>query len=291
VLQPAARHQWDYTPFFHMPRVAIVLLSAVWTIGCPQSASAENSHSTDSTTVENPIREGNGDTAAVTENRDAAERPQGENPFSSGGTFKSERWTLGGLLYAGAHVAYNFGTARTQLSSLTRETSTSDFGSLYGGLQVGYVLPLHSKLVVGIETDVSFPNFLAGNDVVSSLTTEHATYSAAIDCLGHLRSRVGYTWGSSLWYATGGFAWSRARFSEVLSGTDSNNERAHLLAGFIAGAGVEVGIAQKWTARLEFLHDEFTWGNAQRRGAEVELPCASVQRGPNIHDADCWPRR
>jgi len=142
------------------------------------------------------------------------------------------------------------------------KASTSEFGSLYSGLQVGYLLPLHSRFLIGIETDVSFPNFLAGNDVVSSLTTDHASYSEAIDYVGHLRSRIGYTWGTWLWYATGGFAWSRARFTESLGGTDSGNETAHLLAGYIAGAGVEMGIARKWTARLELLHDEFIWGNA-----------------------------
>ena len=157
IRQPRVQYQWDDNPFLKMPRVAIALMCAVWTSGCPQSASAANSQSADVTTTESPVDKAHRDAAAVTERHADDEPSPGKNPFSSGGTFRSQRWTLGGL-YAGAHVAYNFGNACTQQLNLSGETSSSGFGSLYGGLQVGYLLPLRSRLLVGVETDVSFPN-------------------------------------------------------------------------------------------------------------------------------------
>jgi opacity protein-like surface antigen len=118
--------------------------------------------------------------------------------------------------------------------------------------------------VVGIEGDVSFPNFLAGNDVVATLKSEHATYREQFDCLGTLRSRVGYAWnGQWLGYVTGGLVWSRARFSETPSDENTAAEKARWLTGYGLGLGTEAGIAQRWTARIEFVHDELVWGEAQ----------------------------
>ena len=211
---------------------------------------------------------GSGDSAtsaAPLEGRSSSTSPpsagaQDDNPFSTTGAFARARWRAGGF-YAGAHVAYNFGSSRSALRFAPAATDL--FGSLYGGLQLGYLLPLQSRFVVGIESDISFPNFLAGNDVVASLKSEHATYTEQLDCLGALRSRVGYAWSQWFGYMTGGFVWSRARFSETPNDESAAAEKARWLTGYGFGIGAETGLAKKWTARIELIRDELVWSDAQ----------------------------
>ncbi len=239
-------------------RAIAVLLSVLWTIARPLVARAERVSHDNSATLASGTDSGDTHSEPLAHNRNKA--TQAEQPFSATGRFAYERWRAGGL-YAGAHVAYNFGSSRSALSFASASTNT--FGSLYGGLQLGYLLPLHSQFVIGIESDVSFPNFLAGNDVVASLKSDDATYIEQLDCLGTLRSRVGYAWSQWLGYVTGGLVWSRARFSETLNNESANEDKARLLTGIGLGIGAEAGIAWQWTARIEFIHDELIWGEAQ----------------------------
>src|SRR6202048_3452127 len=59
--------------------------------------------------------------------------------------------------YVGGHVGYGRGYERNILSD-PNPTAGSSFGSLFGGLQVGYNYLLPSRLLLGIEGDISFPN-------------------------------------------------------------------------------------------------------------------------------------
>src|SRR5437879_9036014 len=64
--------------------------------------------------------------------------------------------------YTGGHVGYSRGSTRSTRSTLSDPLSpngTSTFGSLYGGLQAGYNHMFPSGFLVGIERDVSFPEF------------------------------------------------------------------------------------------------------------------------------------
>jgi high affinity Mn2+ porin len=64
-----------------------------------------------------------------------------------------------------------------------------------------------------------------------------------------IRGRVGYTLDHWLFYATGGFAWSQARFLE------DSSSILRMRTGWALGAGAELAIAPGWTARLEYLYD------------------------------------
>ena len=44
-------------------------------------------------------------------------------------------------------------------------------GSMFGGVQAGYNYQLKSGLLFGVETDISFPNFLSADDVIRSRNT------------------------------------------------------------------------------------------------------------------------
>src|SRR5262249_27652485 len=62
--------------------------------------------------------------------------------------------------YVGGHVGYARGNARVNLADDDTTNFNHAFGSLIGGLQGGYNYVLPSRLLLGVEADMSFPNFL-----------------------------------------------------------------------------------------------------------------------------------
>ena len=157
--------------------------------------------------------------------------------------------------YFGGHVGYSRGYGRSTLSDPGPTAADSSFGSLFGGLQFGYNYLLPSRLLVGIEGDISFPNFL-DDGIVSS----RSAVTEKLDFISTVRGRVGYAFDHWLIYATGGLAWSQARFLEDPGLSGNEDKVLRMRAGWALGAGAELAIAPGWTARLEYLYDHL--GNA-----------------------------
>ena len=114
--------------------------------------------------------------------------------------------------YVGGHVGYSRGNARVNLADDDVTNFSHRFGSLIGGLQGGYNYVLPSRLLLGIEADASFPNFLAGDDLAWFRTTRDTDTAEKIDFMSTVRGRLGYAFDHWMVYATGGFAWSLGRF-------------------------------------------------------------------------------
>ena len=93
--------------------------------------------------------------------------------------------------------------------------SSNSFNSLYGGLQAGYNYVLPSRLLLGIETDITFPQFFENGLIFTGGTAQGTTVTDQIDYIATLRGRFGYAFDHWLIYGTGGFAWSQARFGET----------------------------------------------------------------------------
>ena len=155
--------------------------------------------------------------------------------------------------YVGGHVGYGRGYGRNILSD-PNPTAGSSFGSLFGGLQFGYNYLLPSRLLLGIEGDISFPNYL-DDGIVSARTTPFSSVTEKLDFVSTVRGRAGYAFDHWLFYATGGFAWSQARFLEGSSLTGNEDKVLRMRTGWALGAGAELAIAPGWTARLEYLYD------------------------------------
>ena len=163
------------------------------------------------------------------------------------------RWTG---FYLGGHVGYGWGRASSFASDLASPDFTSSSATLGGGVQGGYGLELPSRLVLGVEADVSFPNFLQ-NGLISSATGSQGTVTQSIDCLGTVRGRIGYGWDRSLAYATGGFAWSSVHFTDMPGAGDAVDDAVRFAPGWAAGAGLAMAIDGRWTVRLEYLFAHF----------------------------------
>jgi high affinity Mn2+ porin len=156
--------------------------------------------------------------------------------------------------YVGGHVGYSRGYGRNTLFDPNQTTASSSFGSLFGGLQFGYNNLLPSRLLVGIEGDISFPNYL-DDGIVASRTTPSSAVTEKLDFISTVRGRAGYAFDQWLFYATGGLAWSQARFLEESNSTGNEDKVLRMRSGWALGVGAELAIAPGWTARLEYLYD------------------------------------
>jgi high affinity Mn2+ porin len=156
--------------------------------------------------------------------------------------------------YVGGHVGYSRGYGRNTLFDPDPTAASSSFGSLFGGLQFGYNYLLPSRLLLGIEGDISFPSYL-DDGIVASRSTPASAVTEKLDFVSTVRGRVGYAFDRWLFYATGGYAWSQARFLENSNSTGNEDKVLRMRTGWALGAGAEVAIAPGWTARLEYLYD------------------------------------
>ena len=124
-------------------------------------------------------------------------------------------------------------------------------------MQAGYNYVFPSRLLLGAEADITFPYFFENGTIFTGGTPQGTTVTDQIDYIATLRGRFGYAFDHWLIYATGGFAWSQARFSET-PGVDSDKDTILLTrTGPVVGFGAEFAIAPDWTARIEYLYDRF----------------------------------
>jgi high affinity Mn2+ porin len=140
-------------------------------------------------------------------------------------------------------------------------------GSYYAGLQAGYNVVLPSRIVLGAEADISFPNRIEGSQTFSSASAGQASLAELVQFFGSVRGRLGYAPGNWLVYATGGFAFGFDQLTRTqLSGTPAGGtatpgtvENRFMVprAGWSAGAGAEVALAPHWSARAEYLFTGF----------------------------------
>jgi high affinity Mn2+ porin len=190
----------------------------------------------------------------------------GDKSVSSGKSRKTNRtpaeavWTWTGL-YVGGHVDYSRGWMSNTLfdtnPAISPTITAPSFGSLYGGLQIGYNYLLPSRLLLGVEVDVSFPEFFEQGLAAGLGTSQGTGVTERVDYVTSLRGRLGYAFGHWLIYATGGFAWSQARLSEAPGLIADEDRVLRTRTGWTAGMGTELAIAADWTAKLEYLYYRF----------------------------------
>ncbi len=157
-------------------------------------------------------------------------------------------------------------------------------GSFFGGLQAGYNHLLPSRVLLGVEADISFPNMISGSRTMTSPAIGQASYTDTSQLSGTLRGRFGYAFDHWLLFGTAGFAWSYDAFSRTqLAGTPlggtagpgTEESAFKVRAGWAAGVGVEVPVAPNWTARAEYLFSDFG-----TRGVTFPAAAQRVELGP-----------
>src|SRR5258706_11720447 len=158
--------------------------------------------------------------------------------------------------YIGAHAGFGRGASNAVLIDPATGTTSNVFDGMIAGVQAGYNYRLASGLLLGVEADISLPNYLTSNSVVSSIATARSDVTEQWDYVATARGRVGYAAGPGFVYATGGLAWAGERFlSSPANGTDEKVLNTRL--GWAAGGGLEYAFAPHWSARLEYLYSRF----------------------------------
>jgi outer membrane immunogenic protein len=162
-----------------------------------------------------------------------------------------------GGIYIGLNGGYGFGTSSQDYTSIGL-ASTGSFniqGAVAGGtiganFQTG-------QFVFGIEGDGDWSNIKGS----TSSTNVCASCQTSNDWLATLRARAGVAWDRVLLYGTAGGAAGDIKASlpaapglTAISGT--SNE-----FGWTAGAGVEFGITDNVTAKVEYLYVDLQNGS------------------------------
>lgn len=159
--------------------------------------------------------------------------------------------------YLGGNVGSGTGRDRSFLGApggAGEEFSLNPDG-INGGGQIGYNWQA-TNWVFGIETDIQASSQRDNKTVVNF---GGINYDHKLPWFGTVRGRLGYSVGSTLFYATGGYAYGgvKTRLTDL---TGASVEFSNTQSGWTAGAGIEspfklLGLfGPNWTTKTEYLY-------------------------------------
>ena len=159
--------------------------------------------------------------------------------------------------YAGLNLGYQWGS----VSNFSGNPS-----GIAGGGQIGYNWQV-GQFVFGAETDIQ----------ASAADDTFAPWQFSNPWFGTVRGRAGYAFNNILFYGTAGLA-----FGE-LSGQTFGLTETHTTAGWTAGLGAEFGLAQNWSAKVEYLYVDLNDSNFVITRAQNGYRFGLVRAGVNYH--------
>jgi outer membrane immunogenic protein len=122
-----------------------------------------------------------------------------------------------------------------------------------GGGQVGYNWQVFQPLVIGIETDFQGSQATAGSRSVNGfIGPSKLTGYENTPYFGTVRGRVGYAYGTLLYYATAGVVYGDNTLRGTLPPIGSFS-RSATFSSWTAGAGIEASLGGQFSAKLEYL--------------------------------------
>jgi len=189
---------------------------------------------------------------ALTAQAQAADLNRGYGGYQQSYAPIAYRWAGG---YIGANLGYQFGS--------TTHNPTKPSG-IAGGVQAGYNWQ-SGNFVFGGETDI---NLSAAEDVF-------APWKFSNPWFGTLRLRAGVAANNVLFYGTGGLAYGSLK-AESFGLSESRTA-----VGWTLGAGVEFGLTQQWSAKLEYLYMSFADRSFSVTGTSNGLDTSLVRVGVN----------
>jgi outer membrane immunogenic protein len=158
-------------------------------------------------------------------------------------------------------------------------------GRFLGGVQGGFDYQFATNWVLGAEAQYSW----LGNNNNGGVTFPGATVvTGSGDQLGSVTGRLGYTWGPTLLYAKGGYAWrDNNNIGVTVAGVPAafTTDGGHK-DGYTVGGGLEYMFAPSWSAKVEYQYynfgsTTFTGGPAPIIGARFRDDEHTVKAGIN----------
>jgi outer membrane immunogenic protein len=160
--------------------------------------------------------------------------------------------------YIGGNIGWDWGSVDNN------PTKPSGF---VGGVQAGYNWQ-NGPWVFGIEGDFQ------GNGASDTF----APWKFSNPWFGTVRGRAGYALNNVLLYGTAGLA-----FGELTGQTFGSLSESHTNAGWTVGLGAEVGLAQNWSAKVEYLYVDLNDSNFTITGAQNGYHFGLLRAGVNYH--------
>jgi outer membrane immunogenic protein len=152
-----------------------------------------------------------------------------------------------GGFYLGANGGYAIGSSQWSLNGTP--TNIFDVNGFMAGGTVGFNFPV-SEVLFGFEGDIDWAG-LTGSVGGCALNAAGAVASCQTNAnfLSTARVRVGYAVDRTLFYVTGGGA-----FSNIQAGLNPPSTfDSGMHVGWVAGAGVEYAFTPNWSAKAEYL--------------------------------------
>jgi outer membrane immunogenic protein len=161
-------------------------------------------------------------------------------------------------IYIGGNLGSGYARNRSSLAGLgfNEQFNLAPDGFIGGG-QIGYNWQA-ANWVFGVETDFQGST---QKDNSTQVLFSTLAYNAKLPWFGTARGRLGYSVGSTLFYATGGYAYGNIK-TEINSAFTGFNVASlkTTKGGWTAGAGIETPfqlfglIGPNWTSKSEYLY-------------------------------------
>ena len=173
--------------------------------------------------------------------------------------------------YLGGNLGFGIGRDQTAFTFASAGTSTELFNlspaGINGGIQAGYNWQA-ANWVFGLEADIQGSSQRDNRACVQTCNPAaapvlFAAYDARLPWFGTVRGRIGSWVGSTLFYATGGFAYGEVKTKIAASflGSPGNVEISNTRSGWTVGGGIESPLTfmsgvlgKNWTSKTEYLY-------------------------------------
>lgn len=178
--------------------------------------------------------------------------------------------------YIGANAGYGFsdndtitttGQAPINVTNVNAGARAASVGlnrdGFVGGGQIGYNWQTGPNFVFGVEADIAYTDFnrsrtIATFPIGGALPTLNNTFNSKMDYFGTVRGRLGYSFGQTLLYATGGFAYGDVDNSASFFGPAGNlqffGRNSGVKTGYTVGGGIEHAFTSNWSVKAEYLY-------------------------------------
>lgn len=150
-------------------------------------------------------------------------------------------------LYVGAHAGYLWGTGKGDSNDVAALDADIDPDGFNGGALLGGNYQIDC-IVLGVEGDIGFGD-MKGSDNDVGLGDVDA--DAEISWNGHVRARLGYSFGEVMPFIAGGLAIADVDVDSSL-GDDTNTHY-----GWTIGGGIDWAVSEQFIIRAEYLYDDY----------------------------------
>lgn len=198
--------------------------------------------------------------------------------------------------YLGGNIGSGIARDPTTFSFAAAGVSAERFNlspdGINGGVQAGYNWQA-ANWVFGVEADIQASSQRDNRTCVQTCNPgpgapiNFARYDATLPWFGTARGRIGYSVGSTLFYATGGFAYGgvNTKIATSFLGVPANLDVSSTKTGWTVGGGIETPLSflpellgRNWTSKTEYLYVDL---GTQTASTTIAIPGAGTVTATN----------